>query len=240
MLMRLKRFPLSNVRIKPIFLLADSQLLFHEGPDGLFIDRIRRCFDGDIVANEVKASYIGASNGDDPRFYQIFKDAFRQVGVTNCRMIRVEPDVDDTIFLRDSNIFLLSGGDTTLGWRAIKRNGWDRALIQKYQDGAVLMGISAGAIQLGRTYYDKDIYSDPRYLQLIDYIVDAHPIDQWRALKEEVAAAGHGAKGIGIPHGAGLVYNPDGSLEAIRFPCPELFNVKGHVNMRLLDPLEYD
>ena len=226
-----------NSRIMPIFLLADSQLLFYEGSDGLFIDRIRRCLVGEVVANEIKAAYIGVSNGDDPRFYEIFKDAFTQFGVNDCRLIRADPDADDTKFLESANIILLAGGDTALGWHAIKRNAWDRMLIQRHQDGAVLMGISAGAIQLGRMYNDKDIYSDPSYLQLIGYIVDVHSADQWRALKEEVSAAGHGAKGIGIPHGAGLVYNPDGSLEAIRFACTEFINDKGRINVRLLDPL---
>ena len=51
-----------QVPIKPIFLLADSQLLFWKENENLFLKTIREHIDNE----NPKAAYIGASNGDNP------------------------------------------------------------------------------------------------------------------------------------------------------------------------------
>ena len=74
-------------RIKPIFLLADSQLLFYKSKDGLFLDRIKKLIQGEANGDEIKAAYIGASNNDGPQFYEIFEIAMHQIDIRNCGII---------------------------------------------------------------------------------------------------------------------------------------------------------
>lgn len=134
---------------KPIFLLADSQLLFYKNEDGLFLDRIKELIQEEVNEAEMKAAYIGASNNDNPQFYEIFESAMQQIDVRKCRMIKSNPDTEDNKFLNGADIILLAGGDTNKGWDVIRRNGWDEIITEKHSKGTILIGVSAGAVQLG-------------------------------------------------------------------------------------------
>ena len=69
--------------LKPIYLFADSQLLFWKDEDRLFLDSLRSL----IERPHPKAAYIGASNGDDLVFYSLFQGAMEGIGIRNCCMI---------------------------------------------------------------------------------------------------------------------------------------------------------
>src|SRR5437588_5132069 len=131
--------------IKPLYLLADSQLLFLKEGARLLTERIRE----DLDSPEPKAAYIGASNGDDPQFYSIFEAAMEPIGVTQRRMIPARPSNDDLGFLQSADLVLLAGGNVEQGWRAFEQNGVKDLISRKRYDGVVLVGVSAGAVQLG-------------------------------------------------------------------------------------------
>ena len=67
--------------IKPLYLLADSQLLFAKRGGTSLPARIR----GDLETDNPKAAYLGASNGDQPEFYRLFVDAMELMEIRNCR-----------------------------------------------------------------------------------------------------------------------------------------------------------
>ena len=67
----------------PLFLLADSQLLFWRDGEGRFVDRVA-AYTG---PGAPRAAYLGASNGDQPEFYAIFLAAIEAIGPAECRMI---------------------------------------------------------------------------------------------------------------------------------------------------------
>ena len=72
--------------VKPIFLLADSQLLFWREESGeLFLARARQLLEADTQDRPFKAAYLGASNGDAPEFYQLFEAAMGEIGRASCR-----------------------------------------------------------------------------------------------------------------------------------------------------------
>src|SRR5215204_1455953 len=96
--------------LKPIFLLADSQLLFWRENGQLLIERVVK------PRTRLKAAYIGASNGDHPDFYAIFVSAMEGAGVFDCRMIPSAVSDADMAFLNDADIVLLAGGDVETGW----------------------------------------------------------------------------------------------------------------------------
>src|SRR5215470_13169733 len=135
--------------VKPIVLLADSQLLFWNAPDGPFLDRVRRMLIEERPDQALRAAYIGASNGDDPAFYDLFVAAMSGIDVHDCHMIPSAPSDDDLAHLAQADIILLSGGDIAQGWEIFRDTGLTTRLIERYYQGAVLIGVSAGAVQLG-------------------------------------------------------------------------------------------
>lgn len=209
--------------IKPIYLFADSQLLFWKKDDQLFMNSIF----AHIPGENRKAAYIGASNDDTPEYYSIFKAAMTSIGITDCRMIQSKFSPVDELFLKDADLILLAGGDVKKGWDVFAKTGIKDAIIKKYYGGAVLVGVSAGAIQLclggwdeGEIYADNFIYT----FKLGPFLVGVHEEkDDWNRLKRSVRVLGNGIKGVGIPSGGGVIFHPDQSLEAIRHPFHEFY-----------------
>ena len=228
--------------VKPIFLLADSQLLFYKNEDGLFINRLKKLLQKGFNDEEINSAYIGASNNDNPQFYEIFESAMQQIDIRNCRMIKSNPDKGDFEFLENADLILLAGGDTQKGWDIIKHNGWNKIITEKYSKGAILIGVSAGVVQLGVKGYRanfEDVEKDAGFdtLQLVPFIIDVHADDDWFNISKRVELEGGQLKGYGIPYGAGIIYYPDMSLEAVRFPCTEIVaNGKDVLKSIILSP----
>lgn len=204
----------------PLFLVSDSQLLFWGDEDGRFIDRIAAC----TGPGAPRAAYLGASNGDEPDYYSIFLAAMDAIGPAECRMIPADPCAAEMAYLEAADVVLLAGGDVERGWRAFEESGVREAVVRRYHAGAVLIGVSAGAVQLGTVGWregDPDA-AFPTW-GLAPFVVDAHAEDDdWAALGAVVRAHGGGARGIGIPSGGGVVYHPDYSLEAVRHAAYEI------------------
>jgi cyanophycinase len=226
--------------IKPIFLLADSQLLFVRDDESV-LARARRLFEEDEPGKDIKAAYIGASNDDAPEFYELFVGAMGSAGITTTRHIYAEPTKNDKEFLDEADLILLAGGDTRRGWLALERNGWPQKLIERYYAGALLIGVSAGAVQLGLKGWSEEDGSFRTFdtLRLVPFILDAHDEPGWTHLLGMVPKAGEHARGFGIPAGGGAVYHPDYSVEPIRHPLTEVsLGEEGQVKQALLFPGE--
>lgn len=223
---------------QPIYLLADSQLLFWRDAGMLFLDSLRLR----IPRTRPSAAYLGASNGDLPAFYSIFTAAMEGIGITRCRMIRTEMVPDDREFLRQADLILLAGGDVQRGWDAFGETGARELVLQRQREGAVLVGVSAGAVQLGLLGWPEDDVSPGALFGtfgLVPFAVDAHDEGrEWPHLREVVRAREGSVTGIGIPTGGGLVYHPEGVVEAIRHPLHELVWREGEVVRNVILPAE--
>ncbi|MDT5320345.1 MAG: hypothetical protein QOD88_2867, partial [Mycobacterium sp.] len=100
-------------QLQPLYLLADSQLLFWKRQDRLLLEA---ALDGLALDTPLGAAYIGASNGDRPEFYGIFEAAVDAIGITDRRMIDSSFGPDDRAFLERAQLIVLAGGDVRLGW----------------------------------------------------------------------------------------------------------------------------
>ncbi len=211
--------------MQPIFLLADSQLLFSTESGRPFLERVR----GRLGGGAPVAAYVGASNRDRPEFFSIFEAAMEQVGLRDCRMIRSEYGPNDRASLLAADVVLLAGGDVARGWRVMESTGMGADLVARYRGGAVLMGVSAGAVLLGRKGWAED-EGEPRTfdaLGLVPFVVDAHDeAGGWERLRRVIQAPPGGLRGMGIPTGGGVVYEPDGGLHSVRTP-PVLLDPAG-------------
>ena len=218
--------------VKPIFLLADSQLLFWRENGQLLIERLVK----ERTRDQLRAAYIGASNGDHPDFYGIFVSAMEGVGIVDCRMIPSALSEADMLFLNGADVILLAGGDVEAGWRVFLNNGLSEHIVRRYFEGAILIGISAGAVQLGLCGLAAD-GSLIETFKLVPFIIGAHEeSDNWKTTTALLRMSGPGKTAIGLPTGGGAVYHPDHAVEALRHPLVKLSLEEGitHVTKTLL------
>lgn len=227
-------------RLKPIFLFADSQLLFWQDQGELFLNRVRRVLDEEPEGDH-KAAYIGASNGDRPEFYDIFLAAMQGIHICECRMIPSQPAPDDYDYLDEADLILLAGGDVRQGWDVFRENGLSERIIERYYAGTVLMGVSAGAIQLGLKGWGEsatapeDAFST---FQLVPFVIDAHDEPEWRRLSQIVLKMGGYIRGLGIPAGGGVILYSDWSVEPVRRPLAEFTVCDDGLKRAMLFPPE--
>jgi peptidase E len=225
-----------SIPVKPIFLFADSQLLFWRDEDRPWLERVRR----EVDAARPKAAYVGASNGDQPEFYDLFRGAMESVGVTDCRMIPTEPSEEDVEYFGRADLVMLAGGEVRRGWRAFKKNGLRQKVIERYYAGAVLMGVSAGAVQLGLYGFHQDEESGKlkvfETFKLVPALIDVHDEPDWARLQRCLIRAGEEVRGLGIPSGAGAVLHQDLTLEPVRRSLVELAQEEGEVKQSLIFP----
>jgi peptidase E len=226
--------------IKPILLLADSQLLFWRDEEGQpFLHRARTLMEEDHPGKALTAAYLGASNGDAPEFYELFLAAMGEIGIRDCRHVKAKPGPEDVAFLESADLILLAGGDIDRGWQAFQESGVQQKLVERYYAGALLVGISAGAVQLGLKGWNEESQQTFDTLRLVPFVVDAHDEPSWVRLSQIVPRAGEHTKGVGIPSGGGAVYHPDFSMEPVRHPVVEVTQTEeGGVRQALLFPGE--
>ena len=218
--------------VKPIYLFADSQPLFWS-PDGVPFLRSACAL---IETHDPLAVYVGASNGDDPAFYSIFEAAMEQAGVEERRMIPIDMNPDDLDSVERADLILLSGGDVEQGWRAFEDNGLKRIIARRYNEGALLMGVSAGAVQIGLGGWSEKGKLIGTF-RIIPHAIGAHEEEQgWAGVKEMVRHFGEHTRGYGIPAGGGMIYHPDHSIEPIRRPLYEFQIRKREVEQHILLP----
>ncbi len=218
-------------QLKPLYLLADSQLLFWKDEEGEpFVHTVR----ARLETVEPAAAYIGASNGDDPAFYSIFEAAMDEAAISSRRMIFSELDAEALDFVDRADWIVLAGGDVARGWQTFKQNGLSQILMRRYYEGALLMGISAGAVQLGLgTVLAEDDAASPQAIEpletfrLVPHLIGAHQeAEDWRPLAAAVRRFGGHARGYGIPAGGGMIYHRDHTIEPLRRPLVE-FSLHG-------------
>lgn len=222
--------------IKPLYLLADSQLFFWKSDSDSLAERLR----ADLDTSNPKAAYVGASNGDQPEFYSLFQAAMETMGISNCRLVPSQPSREDIAFIEDADLILLSGGDVERGWRTFEQNGLKEMLPRKRFDGVVLMGVSAGAVQLGLGCLSNSAH--PKQIDMFrfaPFYVGAHDEENdWWDMRALVNLCQSEARAIGLPAGGGAVYYSDGTLEPLRRPLIEIVKQDSKIIENLMAPLD--
>jgi len=185
-----------------LFITADSRPLF----GGWFASTV-----GAAVAASVHrfrrgnlVFYLGACNGDDLSSFQIFEAACRKLPPLEVRHLRVSaPAVaDDMARLEDeAALIVLAGSDVRRGWQAMCSCGLDSAVRRAVARGAVLLGVSAGAVLMGSVGHEG---GEPfAALGVAPFLLGAHAGDEdWRMARRALASA-QGSRGSGGGGGSG-------------------------------------
>jgi cyanophycinase-like exopeptidase len=203
-------------KVKPVYLLADSQLLFWQGRAGPFLSSILK----DCGISTPRIAYIGASNGDSAEAHSIFMAAVGQLETVTAHHVRVSYAGADREFLETTDVIVLAGGDVEKGWNAFTQTGMRDTIRNRFEGGAVIIGVSAGEVQCGSHAVLPGEQSTSRLIETFGfapYVVDAHDEKaDWQWLSSAVHLLEGGVIGLGIPCGGGLATHPDGTLEPIR------------------------
>ncbi len=230
------RYAEPGPHVQSIYLFADSQPLFWRRGGESFIGSLCSA----LPTPRPLAAYVGASNGDDPAFYSIFEAAMDEAGVAERRMIPTEIEAADFHFLEDAHLILLAGGDVELGWRAFQRNGLAQSLERRHREGALLIGVSAGAIQLGLGGWS----AAGEWIEtskILPHVVGAHEeAGGWRSVKQGIRRFGPHTAGYGVPFGGALVCHSDHTLEPLGKPTCELRLAGEEIVENLLFPQTED
>jgi cyanophycinase len=209
-----------GARRAAVVLLADSQLLFWRDADGYFVQRIPRL----CGSTAPRIAYIGASNGDDVVFFDLFRDAMSPIETTECALINSCFSASERKAVESADVILLAGGDVERGWRIFEAVGLRDAIVDRYLAGALLIGVSAGAVQLGAGCYVAD--GSNGFLEtfkLVPFVIGAHEErEEWRSLVRAVRRPDSIYRGLGLPSGSGAIYHVDGSLEPLRRAVVEI------------------
>jgi len=223
--------------MKSLFLLADSQPFFWQGGEPTLVGRLRAVLDEG--GGPVRCAYIGASNRDQPMFFELARAAVARAGVEVCRLIPSEPSDEDGAFLEQAEMVVLAGGDPALGWRVFVRHGWVDLLRARWAAGAVLVGVSAGAVQLGTMGWRRDPVDAAtafEALRLVPYLVDVHDDPSWAGLGTMLRQAPPGSRGLGIPRGGAAIVHADLTVEPLRRALTELAVENDEIRHALLVP----
>lgn len=217
---------------RPLYLLADSQPLFWQS--GAYLGSICQV-SGNPAPN---VAYIGASNGDSPEAHAIFEAAMEQVVTGKAHWVRASFSQADREFLEGADVLVLAGGDVEVGWKVFDSTGLGESIVKRHREGAVLIGVSAGAVQLGKYASVADRNGSQKLIEtfgLVDVIVDVHDERRdWQALAATIQLLEGAARGIGIPHGGALVAHPDGTFEPVGRAIEEFVLTEGRLRRSVL------
>src|SRR5690242_18937170 len=102
---------------RPLYLLADSQLLFWKHGRELFLYSILQA----SGSSRPNVAYLGASNGDSSDAHAIMTVAMEQVEVGDLCRFRSAPTEEDQKFVDTAVVLILAGGDPVAGWNVFKQ-----------------------------------------------------------------------------------------------------------------------
>jgi cyanophycinase len=225
--------------VQPLFLLADSQPLFWRHDSSALGAAFKR-----HAVRPSRAAYLGASNGDVREFYEIFEAAMAHFGVRDCHMVSSSFSREEQGFLESADIVLLAGGDVITGWQVFEATGMTSVIERRYREGATLVGVSAGAVQLGTHARMQTGAGHCEWFTtfgLCPFLVDVHDESaEWREIRAAVLTLGGTTEAFGIPAGGGLVYHADRSVEALGQHAYRFLASSGGIRREVVPPKSRD
>jgi hypothetical protein len=188
-------------------------------------------------------AYLGAANGDQRRWYERVADTLARKYGARCTLARTV-GTDDRApaaeILERADILYLAGGDVSALSERVHALSLGELIRRRHQEGALLVGVSAGAIGLTRFWIEFDGDRPSRRFPCVGalpFAVDCHDEESdWeelRALLEQWAheAPGEEVDAFGIPAGGALEIDATGRVTP-HGPAPRRFRLE---NGKILD-----
>jgi len=119
----------------------------------------------------------------------------------------------------------VSGGDVKEGMRVLTERSVIALIKKRYNEGALIIGVSAGSIMLAKQWIDWPDENNEASAELFPcmniapVLCDTHgEEDEWNELHSLVHLTEGDQIGYGIPSGGAMRISPDGVVEAISMP----------------------
>jgi peptidase E len=186
-------------------------------------------------------AYVGAASGDDLGFFRILASLLHRAGAGSVALAPLcAPDADlrrSRALMEEADVIFLSGGDVDMGMQVLTNRDIVPLLHERFRDGAVCAGLSAGSILLCRQWVRWRNPDDAAGAETFDclglapLVCDTHSEeDGWEELKTLLSLRrASGEIGYGIPTGGALRIRADGRVEALGHPVHRHVFSEGHV-----------
>jgi peptidase E len=152
---------------------------------------------------DVRAVYLGAANGDETAYFELFAGAMDAHGIRYVTHVRCD-DVSTHALVDAAELVFLAGGDPLRGLRSLIAHGLLERVVARHRAGAMLIGSSAGSMLLGARVWDgENVASIVDGARLVPFAMDAHAEPDWKSLRA-LCAHEPDLRGIGLCSGGGV------------------------------------
>ena len=199
-----------------------------------------------------RVAWIGAANGDSRTWFERAAKVLREkygATVELARTVGVDDGGEARRVIEGASMIYVAGGDVGLLAERLSALGLDELVRRRHADGALVVGVSAGAIGLTRYWVrfaddgaDDDADDAPpspetmptRFpcIGALPFAVDCHDEESdWEELRALLDAWGREEPGaavdaFGIPSGGALEVAPDGRITHLG-PAPKRLRLDG-------------
>lgn len=129
------------------YLLADSTALFR--PSSLCLEHLSK-----QLGVGKKIAYVGAANGDEPVYFELFYAAMERVQPASIFHIAYPYSSASLQALAEADLVALAGGDVATGWDKLSDSAFLTVCATLKARNCSWLGISAGAIHLGAGFFN--------------------------------------------------------------------------------------
>jgi hypothetical protein len=168
-------------------------------------------------------AWVGAANDDSLPWFDRAASVLRARYGADVRMVRTTVDGDDSLRLVDeAPVIYLPGGDVSRLSERVRALGLDEKIRRRHAAGALVVGVSAGAIGLTRWWVEFPDDGRPPYripcVGAVDVAVDCHDEESdWEELRALLVAweqqePGAVVDAYGIPLGGAIEIAPSGTV----------------------------
>jgi cyanophycinase-like exopeptidase len=207
---------------KPVYLLAGGRSSIKRREQ----DRLIGAALKQASVENPSVAYVGAASNDNPAFRVMITRLLQAAGAGEVKLAPLcgrRADSQKAISVVEScRIIFMSGGDVEAGMEVLAENGMIDFLRDQYRNGKPFFGVSAGSIMLAKSWVrwrDPDEDSSAELfpcLGIVPVYCDTHgEEDEWGELRALTRLIPAESVTYGIPSGAALVANPNGSVRAL-------------------------
>jgi peptidase E len=182
-------------------------------------------------------AYVGSANGDDPGCFRRTEHALRRRHGARVHHVLAHPTrrARNEEILQRADVIYIAPGDVSRLSRRLHAAGFAETLRRRHRDGAMVVGVSAGAIALAPYWIEFPTEAgQPSLLPCLgalEIAVDCHDEDEdWPELRALLALHGKTAPEVtidayGIPRGGALILR-DGRVRDHVGPCPKWMRLR--------------
>jgi len=208
----------------PIYLLAGGPGAKRQSPDPILQMALR-----ELDKIKPSVAYIGAAHGDSKMFYLFIKHLISAAGAGKIKLVplaKKNSDLEEAqSILQSADCIFVSGGDVSEGMRVLTEKSIIPLIQKRYNEGALIIGVSAGSIMLAKQWItwpdENDETSAVLFpcMNIAPVLCDTHgEEDEWNELHSLLRLTKEDKIGYGIPGGGAMRILTDGTVEAISLP----------------------